>query len=255
MEDQANSGTLTTLETSLEIVDAITELDGARVTELADDLNLPPSTVHGHLATLRKHSYLTKEGDEYHVGLQFLNRGGYVQTRKKGYELAEEKVDQIAEQTGERVQFVVEEQGRGYYIHTAVGDDAVQADARIGKRTWLHDSAAGKSILANLPEERVERILDRWGLPELTEHTIVDREEFYSELQVVSEQGHAFNREETHDGLHAAGVPVHTPSGEVLGAFSISGPRSRLKGDWFEHELPDLLKGKINELELNLSYL
>jgi DNA-binding IclR family transcriptional regulator len=255
MKDPPESGTLTTLEMSLEIVDSITELDGARVTELSDHLDLPPSTVHGHLATLSKHGYLTKEGDEYHIGMQFLNQGGYVQTRKKGYELAEEKVNKLAEQTGERVQFIVEERGRGYYIHTAVGDDAVQADARIGKRTYLHDSAAGKSILANLPDERVEQVLDRWGLPQLTDHTITDREKFFDELEAVSEQGHALNREETHNGLHAVGAPVHTPAGEVLGAFSISGPRSRLKGEWFEHELPDLLKGRINELELNLSYL
>jgi DNA-binding IclR family transcriptional regulator len=55
--------TIKALERSLEIIDAIRELDGARVTELAEYLGYPASTVHSHLATLRDNEYLTKEGD------------------------------------------------------------------------------------------------------------------------------------------------------------------------------------------------
>ena len=254
MNDDTNGGTLKTVETSLAVVDAIAELGGARVTELADYLDLPPSTVHGHLTTLRKRSYLTKEGDAYHIGLQFLNRGGYAQTRKNGYRLAKEKVEQLAAETGERVQFVVEEHGRGYYLHTAIGENAVRADARIGKRIYLHDGAAGKSILANIPEARVDQMIERWGLPQFTEDTLTDRGDLFAELERVRDQGYALNREETHRGLHAVGAPVLTPEGWVLGAFSISGPSNRLKGEWFESELPDLILGMTNELELNLSY-
>lgn len=246
--------TLTTVETSLEIVDAIQELDGARVSELGDHLDLPVSTVHGHLTTLRKHSYLTKEGDEYHVGLQFLNRGGYAQQRKQGYQFAEEKVDSLAEETGERTQFVVEENGRGYYVHTAVGENAVRANARIGRRTYLHDSSAGKSILAKIPDQRVHDIVDRWGLPAFTDHTITDRDTLFEELEEVSERGYALNREETHDGLHAVGAAVDTDQGRVLGAFSVSGPSNRLKGEKLNRKIPDLLRGITNELELKLSY-
>lgn len=255
MAPSSKSGTLSTVETTLEVIHAITELNGARVSELADHLDLPPSTVHGHLSTLKQHSYLTKEGDEYHIGMQFLNRGGYAQTRKESYELVKEKVKELASQTGERVQFVVEEQGRGYYLYTAVGDNAVKADARSGKRIYLHDSAAGKSILANLPQALVKEIIDEWGLPKYTEHTLDDPIDLFEELDEISNQGHAVNREESHLGLHAIGAAVHTPHGEVLGAFSISGPSNRIKKDRLHDELPRLLKGKINELELNLSYL
>jgi len=50
------------VERSLEIVDAIHKLDGARVTELANYLDWAPSTVHSHLKTLEHHRYLVKEG-------------------------------------------------------------------------------------------------------------------------------------------------------------------------------------------------
>ena len=246
---------LKTLSTAFEIVDAIQELDGARVTELASHLDLPPSTVHGYLSTLRHNSYLVKEGDSYYVGLEFLNKGGYARSRKQGYALVETKVEQLAERTGERVQFVVEENGRGYYIYTAIGENAVEADARAGKRIYLHDSSAGKSILAHLPEARVDGIIDRWGLPEFTAETITDRADLYDELATVRERGFALNHEESHTGLRAVGAPVRHPAGHVLGAFSLSGPSNRLKGEYFERELPDTILGLTNEVELNMSYL
>lgn len=249
-----DSGTIATVETSLRIVEAIAALDGARVSEVAEELEIPVSTVHGHLKTLHEQSYLTKEGDEYHVGMQFLNHGGLARERKKGYQLAEQKVEKLAAETNERAQFVVEENGRGYYTHTASGEDAVLADARIGKRIHLHDSAAGKSILAELPEDRVHEIIDRWGLPAYTEHTITEKPELFEELELIREQGYALNKQETHKGLHAVGATVKTYQGQLLGAFSVSGPSNRLKGHRLREEVPDFLRGVTNELELRLSY-
>lgn len=245
---------LATVETSLRVVDAVATLDGARVSEVAEYLDVPVSTVHGHLQTLHGASYLTKEGDEYHVALQFLNRGGQARERKRGYQLAEEKVQKLAAETNERAQFVVEENGRGYYTHTESGEDAVLADARIGKRIYLHDSAAGKSIMAELPESRVHEIIDRWGLPEYTDHTITDEEGLFEELEQIQEQGYALNLQETHEGLHAVGATVAAPQGQVIGAFSVSGPSNRLEGPRLHEEVPDLLRGVTNEVELRLSY-
>lgn len=248
------SSALTTVETSLQIVEAIAELQGGRVSEISEHLEIPVSTVHGHLKTLHNQSYLTKEGDEYHVGLQFLNHGGQARERKKGYQLAKEKVEKLAAETNERAQFIVEENGRGYYVHTESGENAVLADARIGKRIYLHDSAAGKSILAQLPEDRVHDIIDRWGLPEYTEHTITDRAELFEELEQIREQGYALNIQETHKGLHAVGAPVKMYQGQVLGAFSVSGPSNRLKGTGLKEDIAEFLRGVTNELELRLSY-
>lgn len=242
------------VERSLEIVDAIQKLDGARVTELADYLDWAPSTVHSHLKTLEHHRYLVKEGDAYNIGLEFLNRGGYARERKKAYRMAEEIVEQLAEQTEERAQFIVEEHGRGVYLHTATGNHAVQVNSRLGRVKSLHNSASGKAILSQLPEERVEEIVDRWGLEASTENTITDYDELLAELELVRDRGVSFNREESTKGLHALGVPVVGSYGQVIGSFGISGPSNRFKGELFETELPDLLLGAANELELKITY-
>ncbi|QCS44700.1 IclR family transcriptional regulator [Natrinema versiforme] len=255
MSDEKRTGRrLQSVETSLRIFDLIEEMGGARTTELANQLDMAQSTVSSHLSTLNQNDYLVKEGDVYHLGLKFLEKGGYVSHRKEGYVLARDKVKELAEKTNERAQLIVEERGHGIYIWTETGSNAVQMDARIGKRKSLHASAAGKSILAHLPEPRREEILDQQGLPQKTPNTITDQDELASELESIREQGYSYNRGERESGLAAAGVPVIEPSGLVLGAFSVSGPMNRLRGEKLEQEIPQLLLGVANELELNLKY-
>lgn len=254
MAYQDQNRTLGTIERAGAVIDTIQELDGARVSELADHLDLSPSTVHAYLTTLEQARYLVKEGDEYHIGLRFLSVGGYASNRKTGYQLAKQKVRDLAEKTGERAQFIVEEHGRGIQLQMEASDSAVQTDARVGKETYLHASAAGKSILANLGEERVDEIVDRWGLPALTENTITDREKLAEELELIRGRRYSFNKSESIEGLHAVGVPIKAHDDAILGALSVSGPANRLEGDWFEDEIPHQLLGVANEIKLNIKY-
>lgn len=244
--------TVASVERSYEIVHTLQEQGGARIQEIADRLDLAPSTIHKHLVTLEKMGYATKEGDQYQIGMRFLTIGGHIRNRSEGYQLAIELVSRLVEEVDERAQFVVEDGGRGIYLHTESSQHAVQIDRRIGKRRYLHASAAGKAILAHLPEKRVDQIIDRWGLPAETSATITDRGELYDELEQVRSDGIAFNDEESINGLRAVGVPVITPHNTVLGAFSVSGPAHRLKRDLYRQELPNLILGFANELELNL---
>jgi DNA-binding IclR family transcriptional regulator len=250
--DTSERTTVGSVERSYEIVHTLQELENGRIYEIADRLDLAPSTVHKHLATLENLGYVTKESGQYRVGMRFLTVGGRLRNRSKGYRLAIELVSRMAEEAGERAQFVVEDGGRGFYLHTESSEHAVRIDRHIGKRRYLHASAAGKAILSRLPESRVEEILDRWGQPAETPGTITDRDELRDELDRIRSNGIAFNDEESIEGLRAVGAPVVEPSGTVLGAFSVSGPAHRLKGDRYREEIPDLILGYANELELNL---
>lgn len=252
--DSSPSRPLKTVETAIDIVDAIQRSDGSDVQELAREFDLAQSTVHGYVKTLENRGYLTVDDGEYHVGLEFLNKGGHARKRKREYDFIIGKLDDLAEQTGERVQFIVEENGRGYYIHTSIGENAVHVDAHIGKKIHLHASSAGKAILATLPEERVHQILDRWGMPEYTQHTVTDREELFDELHSIREMGYATSEQESITGLRAVGAPIQPYESNPIGAISFSGPAHRLTGDWYDEEVPNLVLGVANEIELDLKY-
>jgi len=254
MNDDGPRNRVKALEKTFSIVESLEELDGGRVTEVATHLDYPPSTVHSHLSTLEHWGLVVKEGDEYHVGLRWLTFGGYAITRKDEYTLAVEKTKEIARTTGERAQFVVEEHGRGIYVATETGEAAVQIDARIGKRNFLHASAAGKAILAHCPSEKIDAMIDRWGLKSLTEQTITERDALEAELAAVRERGYSMNDGESISGLRAVGASIRGANGEVIGSISVSGPSNRLTGARFDDELPSLLQGVTNEIELKLEY-
>lgn len=253
MSDGTNGRMLSTTETSLRVIDALRRLGGGRVTEVAEELDLAPSTVHAHLNTLEKNRYLTKEGDEYRLGLQFLELGGYVRQSYEYCSLASSTVERLADETRRRAHFIVEEHGQGVFLFVESGPQAIETYSREGRRFWLHQSAGGKAILAALPDTRVREIVDRWGLPRQTPATITDAEEMFECLERVRERdGIAFNDGEQVEGIRAVGAPVRLPNGKVLGALSISGAAHRLKGDRFRTELPDTVLGTANELELRI---
>jgi DNA-binding IclR family transcriptional regulator len=252
--NDTDDGTLKAVATMFTIVEAIRDLDGARVTELADETGLAKSTVHRHLKSLERHEFVVQEGDTYHVGLKFLNFGEYARTRRDIYELARPLVDDLADETDERALFMTEEHGRAVYLYRGVGNHAVHTDSRIGTFRYLHTIAGGKAMLAHMADNRVDEILERWGLPLQTEQTVTDRDELFDELAEIRDRGVAFNDEETIDGLRAIAAPILGPDEKVYGALSVSGPSHRIREDWFEEDIRNLLLGTANELEINLEH-
>jgi DNA-binding IclR family transcriptional regulator len=190
--EQTSTPSLRTTENTIRMVAALKELDGAGVTELATHLSMSKSTVHDHLATLRRHDYVTKDGDAYEIGLGFFEMGEYARKRRQICEVARPEVTDLAEETGELANLLVEEHSRGVYLYRARGEKAVTLDTHTGKRRYLHDTALGKAILAHLPDDRVREILDRHGLPAATPNTITDRERLHEELAEIRERGVAY---------------------------------------------------------------
>ncbi|RDI70179.1 IclR family transcriptional regulator [Halopelagius longus] len=240
--------------TTLRIVEALKDREGARVTDLAQDLDLPKSSVHNYLSTLEQEEYVVKCDNRYYVGLKFLDIGTEARNRLSIHDIAKPEMQSLAEQTGELSNLLVEEHGKGVYIHREVGEDAVQVDATTGQRVHLHNTGLGKAILAHLPPERVEEILDRHGMPATTENTITDPENLFDELAEIRDRGVAFDREERLNGLRCVAAPILDQEDEVVGAVSVSGPRSRMSTERFREDIPTLLRNAVNIIELNIAY-
>lgn len=225
-----------------------------RLTELADELGMAKSTVHRYLQTLLRSHYLTREGDTYHLSLRFLDLGEHARTRKAGYRMAIEKVTDLADRTDERATFFVEEHGHAVIVHREASSQAVNTDSRVGKSVDLHTIAAGKAIMAEWPDQRIREFLEGRDFPRRTPNTIVDEERLLEEIADVRSRGYATSREEVIEGLSSVASSVCDPSGREIGALSVFGPSHRMKGERFEKEIPDLLLGVTNEIELNVRY-
>lgn len=244
------------VERSGEILDAIRTLRGATVTEIADHTGLTPGTVHTHLATLRDRRFVRKEGGTYDLGYQFVVLGEYVRNRDRLHRYGREVADDLADETGEIVHLVTEDDGMEVILYEAFGRNAVGTDFYIRNREFmtrhLHYSAAGKAILAYLPRDRVVEIVDRHGLDQRTDETIDDLEALLDDLDRTRERGFARNDEEGVRNVRAVGAPVLDDADDPIGAISLSAPTSRLRGDAFEEAMPARIVEAANVIEVEI---
>lgn len=241
-----------TTEKSLRIITELNRFGEARVTTLANELEMGKSAVHNHLSTLEKHGYVVKNSDTktYRLSLKFLDIGGQIRSEIDVYKVAEPKVEELAAESGELVHLVVEEDGKGVYLSRSKGEHAVDLDTYIGCRHHMHSTAFGKAILSHLPRERVDEIIDQHGLPEVTPQTITSRETLYEELGQTRERGFAVDDEERLEGLRCIAAPIRFDS-DIIGAISVSGPTARIDDDWESNDFVNELRRAVNVIELN----
>ncbi|MFB6207275.1 MAG: IclR family transcriptional regulator [Haloglomus sp.] len=257
-------GTVQTTQTSLDILMAIRDRDGARLREVADQVGVAKSTAYKHLTTLERNGYLRKNGETYHIGLKFLHYGEYARKRWPGFSHIKDAVAELAERTEEDIDFVVEDHGRittieeSYHPWVKYDDRSEEAPsdgyrANIGDYYHMHSTAAGLAILAEHSTDRVREIINRWGLPARTEHTITEQATLFEVLDRVRERGYAVNDQGYTEGMRSLGKAVEAPDGTVLGAFSVSGPTYRLDGAVLEREIPTALQEVVASLEADLT--
>jgi IclR family acetate operon transcriptional repressor len=234
-----------TTDTSLRVLDAVVDMDSPTVSEVAEALDMAVSTAHKHLQTLLSNDLVVKQGDRYQLGLKLFHLGTKAKGRETEFTLAREKVYEIAGRTSEVVNFSVLENGRAITLFDSLDTGTLEGFQR-GQYFYLHSSAAGKAMLAEMNEHRVDSIIDRWGLPKRTEYTITDRETLREELDIVRRRGYAVNEEEAWENLKAVAVPVRDPDGTVLGAMDISGSPHRIS---YERSIARTLARSVDELE------
>jgi len=238
---------------AFDMIESIHESDGATLIEIVDRFEKPKSTIHDHLTTLVELGYLTKEGRTYRVSLRFLNLGGKARSRTQLYQAAESEVRQLANETGEHANLMVEHDGLGIFLLKQKGPESVQLDTYDGKEVHLHTTAMGKAILAEMSDEKRRQILDRRGLPGVTENTITDRETLQEEIKTIRERGYAIDDEERGEAIRCVAAPIVTETG-VAGAVSISAPSSRMAGERFEEEIPSAVCNAANIIKINIQY-
>jgi DNA-binding IclR family transcriptional regulator len=96
-----------------------------------------------------------------------------------------------------------------------------------GELKQLHSGASGKTILAFLPDDTVERIIQHRGLNAVTTKTITSRATLARDLKRVRLDGVAVSHGERINGAVGIGAPVFGGSGQVLASLTMTIPEMR----------------------------
>lgn len=245
--------TLQSVERALDIIDVLAEADEPLgVTDLSEHIDLPTSTLYVHLQTLYEKNYVVKNDSKYRLSLRFLHYGGQLRERIPIYRHGRSVARDLSKETDELVNLAVEEDGRGSVIFMSRGEDAAVDMAPVGKYAYLHQPAYGKAILSQFSPERVDEVIEKWGLRAVTANTITSRDTLHAELEESQERGYAIERDEGDVGISCIGASICNENGNPVGAISATIPSNKLRDDTVESQLSQKILNATNIIELKI---
>ncbi|MBL7065649.1 MAG: IclR family transcriptional regulator [Anaerolineae bacterium] len=223
--------TIEVLDVALDVVECLLAAEGEpqRPGEIACQLGINRSRAFRILKTLERRGYVESDpqAQGYRLGLKFFEIGEQVRERLELRRVAEPVLMELAQNTGDVAHLLV------LYGHSAAcvdryqGDHMLQVAAPIGQPLPLHIGASPKVLLAHLPENERERIIQEIELTPFTPNTITDHDELRRCLEEVRTQGYAVDEEDFEIGVYAVGAPVRDHNGCVVAGVTVTTPESR----------------------------
>lgn len=241
-------------ETSLSILEALVEYEEpVGVTTLATELGCSKSVAHNHLSTLHARGFVCKAGGRYQPSLRTLNLGTRTREHLPVYRAAKTSIENLAAATGETTTLFVKEDTWGVpvYVVEATGDWT--SDLREGERLPLPVNAPGKAVLASLPDDEVDDVLDAAELVPRTDATVTDPDELRAQTRRIRDDGIAFRREEQRAGIVGVAAPIETGDGQAPAALGVRGPAERLNGRYLEEDITGQVISTAKSVQVELT--
>lgn len=126
------------------------------------------------------------------------------------------------------------------HVSVILANRPVRYTAKSGTRDELWCTGLGKMLLAMLPGEERDAILERADLQRRTATTLHTRDLLCADLEATRVRGWAHDDQEGADGLRCFAVPLFDGD-ECVGAISVSGPAAELPISASKHVTPELM--------------
>jgi IclR family KDG regulon transcriptional repressor len=203
---------------------------GVTLAELVKEMDIPKSTAHRILETLKTREYLEMDPvtERVSIGMKALEVGFAGLTNMEIIDVARHYLRELAATTGETTFLALLNEGEIVYLYKVEGTQSIRTSAQLGSRRPVHCTGLGKAILSGYAPEEVDRILADKGMAKFTDRTITESRLFHEELSRIRLQGYSADDEEMELGVACFAVPVFNYTGQVVGAISVAGPKDRI---------------------------
>jgi DNA-binding IclR family transcriptional regulator len=199
--------------------------------ELAHALPFARTTVHRILYSLEKLGYVEKDEfrSHYQLAAKFFELTGPAVHFRRLQSVSKAIMQNLLFRFGETVNLAVLEEGQVIYLDVLQSPSALRIAAVPGERNPVHCTSLGKAILAFLPEDELQVVLQSNPLVRRTSKTITQKKHFLEHLATVRERAIALDLEENIMGVICVAAPIFDQTGRVIAGVSISGPASRME--------------------------
>lgn len=226
MASDATSSQVKSATRTLDIIEYVVAHDRPLVAqEIATALGIPVSSLSYLLATLVEREYLVRDGRRYSAG-PGLER---LQVKGSGLLLAERMaplVRSLRMQLDETVSFFIRHGWEVEGIITETSEQALRYSVTTGRRLPMHVMAAGKALLAALPDDELDRYFAESVREKFAPDTITSEKTMRKQIEETRRTGYAVTDEEYSLGIRSIGHAVRM-NGEVVGSLSCAIPKVR----------------------------
>jgi DNA-binding IclR family transcriptional regulator len=232
---------LESVDRAMKVLESFTgERPELRLTDLSESLGMPKPQVMRIASTLEHGGFLERDPEtkRYRLGIRLLTLGMLVQRNLSLRDVADPFVRQLADATRETVGLFVPDRQGPVCVDVRESPLALRVFAAPGRRMPWNAGASGKVILAFLPIEERERILETANFRKYTEHTITDSAQLRGVLDQIRRDGYHLGVSDLNDGALGIGAPIFDHHGRIAGAVSLSAPSRRAE----QSERPRLIE-------------
>jgi len=203
------------------------------ITQLASALGINKSTVYRLLNAMQKFELIEQNpaSERYRLGLKLHELGSRAVESRTLQNEARVHLLEMSRRSRESVSLAVPASGGVVCLDRIdSAHSIITVRTVVGARFPAHCTAAGKAVLAHLPESEMDLILARGPLTRFTPFTLTRVSELKQQLHEVRQRGYALDRQELERGLSGVAVPVLSPHGQLIAAVGIAGPTLRFRG-------------------------
>lgn len=217
--------------------------EGLGISELARDLGMAKSTVHGVTSALEDVGALVRDSASKRYNLGFtlfeLGRAAYSMVDLKS--LARPVMEQLMEKTRTSVFLGVQNGEHVTILEIVESTNELKITSPVGTSVPLIAGAVGKVLLSRMEEEQALRLIGRTGITKFTGNTITEPDSYLRELRLVREKGYATDDEEYILGVRAVAAPVLEES-QLMGALWAVGFKAGLSDEDMVSLISETLK-------------
>jgi DNA-binding IclR family transcriptional regulator len=239
-----NTSSVPALDRALTVLELLAKSNkGLGLGELSRSLGVPRSSTHCLLVTLERRGYLERnvQTHRYLFGVKLLSLANMALSGIKLREVAAPSLQSLMRATRLTVHLGILEDGEAVLIEKVEPPGLLRLATWIGKRMDVHCTGLGKALIAYIPEEELDSLIRKHGLPRHNENTVTSLRKFKMQLAEIRSKGYAVDAEEDEIGLCCVGAPVFDHVGQVVASVSAAGTISQVTQDTL-HSLAEKVK-------------
>jgi IclR family pca regulon transcriptional regulator len=195
------------------------------------------------LLTLQSLGYVRTDGKHYALTPRILDLGFAYLSSMPIWNLAEPVMQRLVDEVKESCSAAVLDGTDIVYVLRVPTRKIMSIGLGVGSRLPASCTSMGRMLLAALPDDEVEALLQAAPPAALTRHTLTDVDAVLAKVRQARRQGWCLVNQELEEGLVSLAAPIVNRAGDTIAALNISGQANRTPPRQMQEQmLPALLR-------------